>query len=501
MNRQSISVRTARRLVGGLAALLLLSALFLHLGDARVNSSAAASIEGLVSSLNAAGISNARVEIMATDGKISYSLTNPAGRFRFSGLEVGQPYTITVTHKRFRFDPQTITLSETNQPLVVALPANTALRLDPGFGNGGKVITDFGANDRAHIVLPQRDGKIVVVGSSNHRAAIARYLSSGEIDKTYGDGGKVISPDLRISIDLNLKPAAVQADDKIVVGGSDANFDLVLERRNTDGSLDGTFGGDGVVTLDFAPGSGDEVKSVAVQPDGKVLAVGRVNLGTTDTAVGVARFNADGSLDSRFGVGGRAVANTANLDDPRAVSLQPDGKIVICGTLQNTRQEIVRFNADGTSDAGFGDNGISIGTEINLIGYDLAIQRNGQILGVGEGLVRYDRDGALDSAFNGPTGAIDVQNVELQAVGLRQDGMILAAGRSFQSATTGGDFGLALLHPFTGELVSRIDTDILTGRFEDPKDIFVQPDGKIVVAGYIAATSLTDFAIVRYLDH
>jgi hypothetical protein len=77
--------------------------------------------------------------------------------------------------------------------------------------------------------------------------------------------------------------------------------------------------------------------------------------------------------------------------------------------------------------------------------------------------------------------------------------LILAAGRSFQSATTGGDFGLVLLHPYTGQLLNRIDTDILTNRFEDPKDILVQPDGKILVAGYVAPTTLTDFAIVRYV--
>lgn len=457
-------------------------------------------VSGIVLTLDNRGISGARVVITLPNGEMRFTQTNPFGYFRFRDVPTGQN-AFAVSRKRFQFTPQTLTISGATNLLFTPLPTQTGFALDSSFGNGGKVVTDFGGVDRALRVMSQSDGKLLVVGLTSLPwlgMAMARYNSDGSLDPNFGSGGKVISTNLVLSADLTGKPLALYADNKIVVAGKSSDNDFMLERYSTNGTLDQNFGDNGAVRLDFGMSSFDQARAVAIQPDGKIVAVGSTNFGTAEVGIGVARFNSNGSLDTSFGSGGKAIVDTPNIDDAGAVLIQPNGKIVICGTLQNTKQMVVRLNENGTLDSSFGENGIAISPRIGLKGKGVSMQRDGKILGVGESLVRYGSSGILDSAFNGPAEGTGVPNVELETVTVRNDGIILVAGRSFQNNL--GDFGVALIHPFTAQVLSRIETDVIVQNFDNPKDIVVQADGKIIVAGFTQSASSSDFAIVRYVN-
>ena len=140
-----------------------------------------------------------------------------------------------------------------------------------------QLLTDFsGSADYANSVAIQPDGKIVVVGSANiNNFALARYNNDGSLDTTFAGDGKIIGPD------GSLNSVALQPDGKIVVAGvasNGTNFDFVLARYNSYGSLDTSFGTGGKVLTDFT-GNDDAANSVAIQPDGKIVVAGSAETG------------------------------------------------------------------------------------------------------------------------------------------------------------------------------------------------------------------------------
>ncbi|MBA2434942.1 MAG: hypothetical protein H0V54_07660, partial [Chthoniobacterales bacterium] len=230
--------------------------------------------------------------------------------------------------------------------------------LDPTFGTNGKVTTDFGTIiDEARAVAVQPDGKIVTagatVGGNFFDFALARYNTDGSLDITFGTGGKVTT-----AFNTNNDEAfavALQADGKIVaagfavIGGTD---DFALARYNTNGSLDTTFGTGGKVTTAFGS-SIDRAHAVAVQPDGKIVAAGRAVIGGGSFDFALARYNTDGSLDTTFGTGGKVTtACGSSNDEAFAVALQPDGKIVAAGRVFSNKEDfaLARYNTDGSLD-------------------------------------------------------------------------------------------------------------------------------------------------------
>src|SRR5262249_32253745 len=156
---------------------------------------------------------------------------------------------------------------------------------------------------------------------------------------------------------------AVQPDGKIVVAGSatvsGTGGDFALARYNADGSLDTTFSGDGKVTTDFALGL-DQVFGVAIQPDGKIVTAGSAYIGTsTDRDFALARYNADGSLDTTFSGDGKMTTDFGQREDEaHGVAIQPDGKIVTAGSAHmdtNTSYDFAfaRYDLDGSPDSSF----------------------------------------------------------------------------------------------------------------------------------------------------
>jgi uncharacterized delta-60 repeat protein len=209
--------------------------------------------------------------------------------------------------------------------------------LDPAFGTGGKLTTDLGGGDFVADLAIQPDGAIVAVGGSGAAFALARYLPNGTLDPSFSEDGKVTT-DLAGGGAANA--VALQSDGKLVVAGrgpcNPMCRDFALARYNPDGSLDASFDGDGKLTTDFG-GDVDAAADVAVASDGKLVAVGR---GATavgqGSGVAVARYHADGSLDSSFDTDGKTIVSGGTPGPgPTAdtLALQPGGKILIGGGI------------------------------------------------------------------------------------------------------------------------------------------------------------------------
>ena len=210
--------------------------------------------------------------------------------------------------------------------------------LDPGFGNGGKVTTLFGGGDSVFAIATEPGGKIIAVGSASNRDfAIARYDNDGSLDPGFGSGGKVTT-DFFGNTDVALA-VALQPDGKIIAAGrtrvAGTNFELfdfAVARYNADGSLDSTFGSGGKVTTDFTGGF-DIAHAIAIQPNGKIVVAGWArNSATGGLDFGVARYNPNGSLDTGYGSGGKLSTDFfGDTDTAFAAAIQSDGKILVAG--------------------------------------------------------------------------------------------------------------------------------------------------------------------------
>lgn len=160
--------------------------------------------------------------------------------------------------------------------------------LDPTFGTGGKVTTDFGGEpDDPFSITVKQSGKIVAAGYRSADFALAQYNPDGSLDSTFGSGGKVVNSEAGSSI---AEAVAVQHDGKIVAVGTRLGFFLV--RYNSDGSLDSSFGTGGLVETVFG-GIGASAHGVAIQPDRKIIAVGITADKTGHTDFALSRYSGD----------------------------------------------------------------------------------------------------------------------------------------------------------------------------------------------------------------
>lgn len=402
--------------------------------------------------------------------------------------------------------------------------------LDPTFDLDGRVTTDFGLRDSAGDVVIQSNGKIVAAGFGNGPGefdfAVARYNSDGSLDTSFGGDGTVTT-DFATSDDRGWG-VALQSDGKIVVagqtfvarsvGGSDLDFALV--RYNADGSLDTGFSGDGKVNVDLGGSETDAALDVAIQSDGKIVAAGYVRnlfpdpLGPSDFAV--ARFNADGSTDMTFGVGGKITTDFAtNHDEGNAVAIQADGRIVVAGAAEAAANAfdfgLARYNTNGIPDTSWGGDGTVL---TNFGGTDsasgLAVQPDQMIVAVGSttqsggvdtALARYTTTGGLDPGFDGNGMAtIDYGNDDgANDVAIQTDGKIVTAGyRLFGTYDFAVSRFLSNGSPDTqwsGD--GKVTTDF-GGASDIGFGVAIQPDLKIVAVGCAFCFEAYDFALARY---
>lgn len=408
--------------------------------------------------------------------------------------------------------------------------------LDTGFSSDGKVITDLGGTDSANDVAVQADGRIVVAGASAGNFAVARYTSTGTLDSSFGGDGIVIT-DLGGRDDL-AAAVLVQPDGRILVAGGFGDFishSFAVVRYNVNGTLDTSFGGDGIVTLLF----GSIALDLALQPDGRIVLVGS-QLGD----VAIARLNANGSPDTTFGGGdGQLTADFQSEGDvARAVAIQPNGAIVIAGSTTHNGNVfdddlgdflVARFDSAGNLDLGFGfhpDNGApttTIGDDGFDAAGDLVIQPDGKIVVVGEAffttgssqipgatvrsmaMARYNANGSLDTSFTGDgTRTIGSPTIaSASAVALLPDDSLVLAGLT--GAGPSADFFLARVTS-DGTLDSTfggsglIATD-MRGADDFARGIAIQPaDGRVIAAGSVLTRDASrnvvnsDFGLARY---
>jgi uncharacterized delta-60 repeat protein len=203
--------------------------------------------------------------------------------------------------------------------------------LDTSFGNGGKVTTPIGATiDFLDALAVQPDGKIIAVGGSfnglDYDFAVVRYNENGTLDTSFGIGGKVTTPVGTNTTD-GAADVALQPDGKIVVAGGSGMFsgggNFGLVRYNADGSLDTSFGTGGKVVTPVVGQGSDNASAVAILPGGKILAAG-----VASSNYALVRYNPDGTLDTSFGTGGKIITNHGSGGNLLGMTLQPDNKIV-----------------------------------------------------------------------------------------------------------------------------------------------------------------------------
>jgi uncharacterized delta-60 repeat protein len=211
----------------------------------------------------------------------------------------------------------------------------------------------------------QRDGKLVAAGRSRVTAlsddsAVGRYSARGRLDSSFGRGGKVLTDfGSRKRVSGWANAVAIQADGKLVVAGSsgiiaDGPWRFALSRYTARGKLDPTFGSGGKVLTRFGPVS-DSAVAVAIQRDGKIVAAGS---DVRNHAVfALARYTPGGKLDPSFGSGGKVLTDLGLWSDARAVAIQADGKLVVAGVGRLSDFAVARYAADGKLDSSFGSGG------------------------------------------------------------------------------------------------------------------------------------------------
>jgi uncharacterized delta-60 repeat protein len=413
--------------------------------------------------------------------------------------------------------------------------------LDPTFGTGGQVTTDFNrSTDIANAVALQSDGKLVVVGQtytdndySNEDFAVARYNANGALDTTFGVNGKVTTDFPGLAAVAS--SVVIQPDGKILVaGGAFPLFtfagDFELVRYNPNGSLDTSFGSGGIVTTSF-PGQGSYAFALALQPDGKIIAAGTdfVNFSSEDssnTDFALERYNPDGTPDTTFGNGGQVTTDFDGFnDDAFSILVQPDGKLVAVGSAKNPATyydfAAVRYLANGTIDTTFGVAG-KVRTDFGHADFDQArsavLQSDGKIVAAGTAiwnntlsqpfaLARYTSSGTLDTTFdNDGKLFIDFGSFDQAAykVFLQPDGKIVTAGYP-NTESSDSDFLLARCNSNgsldttfgVGGKVRTSFGDLNGGAY----GAVLQPDGKIVAVGFNATFTnrFSEFALARYL--
>ena len=417
-------------------------------------------------------------------------------------------------------------------------------------GTGGTAGTD----DRANAITIQSNGKIVVAGyvssGSNDDFAVVRYNTGGVLDGEFGSitTGTNRSGKLNVSGTGEDKAHAVAVDSSgkiilagytdIVSGTDPTNDNFMLQSLNANGSQDLTFGdlvgGNtrlGQTVSDFARGD-DRAHTMALMPGGRILLAGYANNGSVNEFA-LARYTALGELDTDFGIGGRVTTSFAAPHTlGRAMAVQPDGKIVVAGYVNddnNTPNDVTdddddfavaRYNPDGSLDTSFGTRGrvtTDIGTSSKDQANAVAIDSSGNIVVAGKSssdgstgnedfaVVRYTSAGALDTGFSTDgkvTTHFGTDADVAHAVAIDGSGNIVVAGAASNSGYL-LKFGLAR---YTS--AGALDTGFGTGgtvitsidsTYDEVRAVAIDGDGRIVAAGYSTSASTgTDFALVRY---
>ena len=355
------------------------------------------------------------------------------------------------------------------------------LEANGGFDNSYNIGTGVKGGEGVRAIALQPDGKILIGGifqgyNGGEANTLARLTANGELDGSFSAG---------TGTNGIIYKMAVQPDGKILVAGSFTRYNGTttgaLFRLNVNGSLDGSFVRDTLQT--------GFLRTVILQPDGKILIGGHFSTFHGAPRNDIARLNTDGSLDATFNPGtgtGPAISEVQLF----AIALQPDGRIVIAGHFTNYNGtacgHIARLNANGSLDVTF-DPGTGVAHQsVTPYVRDLALQPDGKIVLVGlftsfngmqwHVLARVNSNGSLDTGFVATNWG---PNNDVERVALQPDGRILLAG----NFTT---YDAVSRLRFTRiKRDGTLDPDLYPGTAMNDAvyAMAVQPDGKILVGG------------------
>lgn len=332
-------------------------------------------------------------------------------------------------------------------------------------------------SDIVYKVFTQPDGKVLVGGditmvNSISRAGIARLNPDFSLDATFNPGTGAQGASQYKVLDLERL-----SDGRFYVGGSFQIYNGVsqmkLVRVYANGNLDPT----------FQPSSNGftvaTIYSLEIQPDSNLLVAGIFSQYDGNFRKGICRISSSGAIDPTFNTG-----PIGFVGSPRSIALQPDGKIIAGGNFTMydvvARKNILRLNSDGTIDPTFNP-----GTGFNNIVNVVKLQADGKVLVGGEftsfngipinGIARLNSDGSLDMTYNPGSGTEYVLDVAIQA-----DGRILVGG-AFQELNGYVSPGLVRL-----QTNGSVDSTFVTRTTNNSRvtSINVLPDDKIMIGGW-----------------
>ncbi len=387
--------------------------------------------------------------------------------------------------------------------------------LDPSFGGGDGIVTPF-PNVAGAALIVQSDGRIMV----NGRRVAIRLLGDGTFDPSFGNGNGIAG----LGSDIGGGKSALQADGKflypggVCAGSLFTTCSFAVNRLTADGQLDPTFGLNGEARISL-PTLSEFASAVGIQkgnftgsnPD-KIVLVGRAG-----DDIGIVRLNLNGTPDSSFDGDGQLVLSlSTGPDEARDLTFQstPSGgatRIFVAGRAQLPATgydfAVAKLLLSGALDTAFAGDGIAetdLGTDSDD-GYDMVLQ-SGAITVIGEAdgdfaLVRYNSaNGALDPSLSGDGVVVDDIGdllVGAHAMVIQPDGKIVLAGGTTEGSS---QFALARYHE-DGTLDLSFSGDGVTLAVEGSaaSALALQPDGKLVVVGFSANNSFSDFVLARFL--
>lgn len=390
--------------------------------------------------------------------------------------------------------------------------------LDPSFADHGKLVSPALPFRPSEIAM-QKDGKTIAVGTLNFSFAVARLNTNGSIDRTFAANSNGIAiADFGADRGEEAFDVAVQPDGKVVVVGATSYSTIVgsqdkgnmaIARFNSNGTLDRSFDGNGMRTIDYHSiingWGGDAAYAVAIQPDGKILVGGSAGHGNSlfdDDDFAVARMNPSGSMDGSFGDEGQMRFDMGfESEVVNSMALQSDGKIALGGTLgfdfgQGTsfQMGVGRLTSTGGMDKGFaGGAGLSTTRFVgvgNSFVTKVVLGLNDSILAVGAAggdfaMARFTRTGQLDPTFGAAhsgkvTTDFGATKEHARTAMITPDNQILVGG------VTDGNFAIAR-YDYAGAIDTSFGTNgkVNTG-FGGTESVYqlrTQADGKIVATG------------------
>ncbi len=359
---------------------------------------------------------------------------------------------------------------------LLQISADAAGVVDRAFGTNGTVTTGVSVGAYAIVALFLPDGKFIVVGGSSYDSGISlvRYNENGSLDSSFGDNGKVI-----FNVTARIFAAALQSDGKILVVGTSPSldgsspYDFFVIRFDAQGTVDAGFGSGGIVRIN--QGSYDSFNSVAVQPDGKIVAAGNTSDGGNRGAV--IRLNPNGSIDTTFagGLFFYSFPNAAQYNGFHEIKILPNGRILLGasvtrssapGVVPSTGYFLLMLDSQGNSAADFGSQGAASGGRLTPYPYysttNFEILPNGKIfVADASGIRILNQNGSL------------YKNLPFEGVktSLFSDGRVLVSGNlQFSSGN------VSQLKLYSGENIIGEAKNVINGT------AFAHPNGKIIVA-------------------